>query len=96
MTERRTHCSLRRYRYCHTSTSWNLALDQISLPLYLLSGWGIEVGLKGLTPGTHSEKAGGGGSTPSRTTIILKNLGAFATIGSSSGPSDGLDSQLRC
>jgi hypothetical protein len=25
MTERRTRCSLRRYRYCHTSTSWNLS-----------------------------------------------------------------------
>ena len=49
MTERRTHCSL--HRYCHTSTSWNLALDQISLPFYLLSGQGIDVGLKRLTPG---------------------------------------------
>jgi len=49
MTERRTHCCL--HRYCHTSTSWNLALDQISLPLYLLSGQGIDVGLKRLTPG---------------------------------------------
>ena len=48
MTERRTHCSLRRSRYC---PSWNLALDQISLPFYLLSGQGIDVGLKRLTPG---------------------------------------------
>ena len=46
MPERRTRCSLRRYRYCHTSTSWKLALDQISHHFYLPSGQGIDVGLK--------------------------------------------------